>query len=213
MPTEAQSSPSSVPPASLAHGCPGPPPLQQGAVPVSPVVNHPPMATQGSLNFDSPPHTTPSLFSPIPKTYRVLSPILTGGLLWRKNSLLFRPNHNWDLVPPPPSANVVTGKWIFRHKFHADSSSDRYKARRVLHGLTQRPSVDYDETFSPVVESATVRTVLIPALSTVAYSSAGCQERVSSGDPNIDSLLLSASSLPCHVCRLNKSLFGLKQAP
>jgi hypothetical protein len=36
----------------------------------------------------------------------------------------------------------------------------RYKAHWVLHGFTQRPDVDYDETFSPVVKSAMVRTVL-----------------------------------------------------
>jgi len=69
-------------------------------------------------------------------------------------------NHTWDLVPRPAKVNVVTGKWIFKHKFHADGSLERYKARWVLRGFTQRPGVDYDETFSPVVKPATVRTVL-----------------------------------------------------
>jgi len=62
-------------------------------------------------------------------------------------------NNTWDLVPRPPGANVVTGKWIFRHKYLADGTLDRYKACWVLHGFTQRPGVDYDETFSPVVQT------------------------------------------------------------
>jgi hypothetical protein len=69
-------------------------------------------------------------------------------------------NNTWDLVPRLPGTNVVTGKWIFRHKLTSNSSLDRYKARWVLHGFTQRPRVDYDETFSHVVKFATVRAVL-----------------------------------------------------
>jgi hypothetical protein len=45
-------------------------------------------------------------------------------------------NHTWDLVPCPPRANVVTGKWIFKHKLQSDGSLERYKARWVLHGFT-----------------------------------------------------------------------------
>ncbi|WVZ91848.1 hypothetical protein U9M48_037970 [Paspalum notatum var. saurae] len=74
-------------------------------------------------------------------------------------------NQTWDLVPPPPGGNVVTGKWIWMHKRRADGTLDLYKARWVLRGFTQRPGVDYDETFSPVVKPATVRTVLSLALS------------------------------------------------
>jgi hypothetical protein len=74
-------------------------------------------------------------------------------------------NHTWDLVPRPPGTNVVTDKWLFRHKLTSDGSLDRYKARWVLRGFTQRPRVDYDETFSPVIKFATVRVVLSLALS------------------------------------------------
>jgi hypothetical protein len=74
-------------------------------------------------------------------------------------------NHTWDLVPRPPCTNVVTVKWLFRHKLTLAGSLDRYKARWVLRGFTQHPGVDYDETFSPVVKFATVRIVLSLALS------------------------------------------------
>jgi hypothetical protein len=74
-------------------------------------------------------------------------------------------NNTWDLVLRLTGANVVTGKWIFKRKLKPDGSLDRYKARWVLRGFTQRPRVDYDETFSPVVKPATVRIVLTLAVS------------------------------------------------
>jgi hypothetical protein len=42
----------------------------------------------------------------------------------------------------------------------SDDSLDRYKAHWVLQGFTQRPGVDYDKTFRPIVKFATIRTVL-----------------------------------------------------
>ena len=60
---------------------------------------------------------------------------------------------------------MVTDKWVFKHKFKADGSLKRYKPHWVLHNFTQRPGVDYDETFNPVVKPATLRTVLTLALS------------------------------------------------
>ena len=74
-------------------------------------------------------------------------------------------NTTWRLVPRPPVANVVTGKWIFRHKFHSDGTLARHKARGVVHGFTQRHGVDYDETFSPILKPATIRVVLSIAAS------------------------------------------------
>jgi hypothetical protein len=71
----------------------------------------------------------------------------------------------WELVPRPQGSNVVTGKSVFTHKLRADGTLNRYKARWVLQSFTQRPRVDYDETFSPVVKPATVHTVLVTAVS------------------------------------------------
>ena len=74
-------------------------------------------------------------------------------------------NQTWDLVPPPPHANIVSGKWLYRHKLNADGSLARYKARWVVRGFSQQHGLDYDETFSPVVKPATIRTVLSLAVS------------------------------------------------
>jgi hypothetical protein len=72
-------------------------------------------------------------------------------------------NGTWDLVPRPPSANIVTGNVFSRTNF-IQMAISRYKARWVLRGSTQRSGIDYDETFSPVIKHATVRTVLSVAL-------------------------------------------------
>jgi len=74
-------------------------------------------------------------------------------------------NRTWCLVDRPPGANVVSGKWVFRHKLNPDGSLERYKARWVVRGFTQRAGIDFSETFSPVVKPATIRTVLAIAAS------------------------------------------------
>jgi hypothetical protein len=128
-------------------------------------------------------------------------------------------NNTWDLVPCPPRANVVDGKWIFKHKFQSDGSLERYKARWVLRGFTQRPGIDFDETFSPVVKPATVRTVLSLALSRSwpihqldvknAFLHGTLAETVYCKQPSG----FEDSAHPDFVCLLKKSLYGLKQAP
>ncbi|GJX17486.1 ribonuclease H-like domain-containing protein, partial [Tanacetum coccineum] len=55
--------------------------------------------------------------------------------------------------------------WLFRHKFLADSTLSRYKARLVANGSTQLEGIDVDETFSPIVKPGTTRTVLSLATS------------------------------------------------
>jgi hypothetical protein len=97
-------------------------------------------------------------------------------------------NDTWCLVPRPPGVNQVTGKWIYRHKLLADGSLDRYKARWVLQGFTQRSGIDYDETFSPVVKLATVRLVLSLALSQ-NWRIHGCQKCILTWHFDRDSLL------------------------
>lgn len=49
---------------------------------------------------------------------------------------------------------------MFKHKYNPDGSLDRYKARWVVRGFTQRACIDFSETFTPVVKPATIRTVL-----------------------------------------------------
>jgi hypothetical protein len=163
--------------------------------------------------------STPPDTSPVPSSVRtaLANPHWRRAMEEEYADLLA--NHTWDLVPCPPGTNVVTDKWLFRHKLTLDGSLDRYKARWVLRGFTQRPGVDYDETFSPVVKFATVHVVLSLALSRNweihqldvknAFLHGTLMETVYCSQPTsfVD------ADRPDLVCRLNRSLYDLKQAP
>jgi hypothetical protein len=128
-------------------------------------------------------------------------------------------NDTWRLVPRPPGANVVSGKWIFKHKYHSDGTLARHKARWVVRGFSQQHGIDYDETFSPVVKHPTIRTVLSIAASRSwpirqldvknAFLHGHLEETVYCQQPPgfVD------PAAPDHVCLLQRSLYGLKQAP
>ena len=74
-------------------------------------------------------------------------------------------NRTCDLASRPPQSNILSGTWVFKHKFKADGTLERYKACWVLQGFTHHLGIDFDDTFCPVVKPATVRTVLSLALS------------------------------------------------
>ncbi|GKD64818.1 retrotransposon protein, putative, ty1-copia subclass, partial [Tanacetum coccineum] len=74
-------------------------------------------------------------------------------------------NHTWALVPRPKGVNIVGFKWVFKLKQNPDGSTDKYKARLVARGFTQQYGIDYQDTFSPVVKPATIRLVLLLAVS------------------------------------------------
>jgi hypothetical protein len=71
-----------------------------------------------------------------------------------------RTNQVWDLVDLPPGRKAIGNKWVLKIKRKADGSIERYKARLVAKVYTQKEGVDYEETFSPVVRFASIRTIL-----------------------------------------------------
>ena len=57
----------------------------------------------------------------------------------------------WDMVELPRDRKAVGSKWVYKLKMNADGLVERYKARLVPQGFTQKFGIDYAETFCPVV--------------------------------------------------------------
>jgi len=128
-------------------------------------------------------------------------------------------NKTWTLVPLFLSQNLVGCKWVFRVKRKPNGITEHHKTRLVAKGFHQQRGIDYTNTFSPVVKPTTIRVVLSLAVSrgwslhqlgvNNAFLYDILKEDVYTTQPPrfID---LSRSS---HVCKLNKAIYSLKQAP
>lgn len=114
----------------------------------------------------------------------------------------------------PPGKTLVQCKWVYKKKL--DSDSVRYRARLVAKGFTQKPGLDYDETFSPVVRHSTLR--LLFALSVqldlnvthldvrTAFLNGDLKEDIYMAHPNVN----LDDKNNCKIVKLNKAIYGLR---
>lgn len=65
-------------------------------------------------------------------------------------------NNTWELVQETGKQNVLTTKWVYRKKT-SQTGEKKYKARLVVRGCAQKEGIDYNETFSLVVQYTSVR--------------------------------------------------------
>jgi histone deacetylase 1/2 len=128
-------------------------------------------------------------------------------------------NKTWHLVPPSSNKNVIDCKWVYRIKKNSVGTVGRYKARLVAKDFKQRYGIDYEDTFSPVVKAGTIRLVLANLVScgwslwqldvkNVFLHGVLEEEVYMTQPPGFED-----PQAPHHVCRLDKSLYRLKQAP
>jgi hypothetical protein len=69
-------------------------------------------------------------------------------------------NDVWEIVPRPKSKDVVSSKWLFKIKHVVDGSIEKYKARFVARGFSQKEGIDYEETFAPMARYTSIRTII-----------------------------------------------------
>ncbi|CAI7832213.1 unnamed protein product [Closterium sp. NIES-53] len=127
--------------------------------------------------------------------------------------------NTWKVVPISMARNktILTGKWVFRVKTKADGTIDKFKARWVVHGFDQEHGRDFTETFAPVSRHTSLRMLLAVAamkmkkLRQIDVSNAFLYAPV---DAEIYVELPHGSHGETNqVCQLQKSLYGIKQAP
>ena len=66
----------------------------------------------------------------------------------------------WEVFPRPIERIVVGSRWIYKIKHGADGSIEKYKARFVEKGFSQKEGIDYEETFAPVTRYIFIRAVI-----------------------------------------------------
>ena len=69
-------------------------------------------------------------------------------------------NDVWDVVLRPKDKFVVTSKWLYKIKHGADGSAEKFKARFVARGFSQKEGIDYDEIFAPVARYTSIRSII-----------------------------------------------------
>ena len=128
-------------------------------------------------------------------------------------------NQTWDLVELPSGRTSIGSKWVFKVKHKNDGTVERFKARLVAKGYAQQPGVDYDETFSPVVKFQSIGVLLTLAVQhdlllhqmdvVTTFLNGILEETIYMQQP--DGYIQQGKERL--VCKLNKSLYGLKQSP
>jgi len=124
-------------------------------------------------------------------------------------------NNTWTLCRLPVGRTAIRNKWVYTIK---SGTEVRYKARLVAKGFTQRPGIDYEETYSPVVRHDSLRAVLaITAAENLEMVQLDVKTAFLNGDLHEELYMFQPTGFEIEgqedlVCRLNKSLYGLKQA-
>jgi transposase InsO family protein len=126
-------------------------------------------------------------------------------------------NGTWEVVRLPEGEKPIGSGWVFKIKHNADGSIERFKGRFVAKGYSQRPGLDFNEVFAPTVRMATIRLIIaIAAIEGLHLRSVDISNAFLKGELEEEIYMKQPEGFhefgPEYVCRLRKSIYGLKQA-
>nr|GEV52139.1 hypothetical protein [Tanacetum cinerariifolium] len=124
----------------------------------------------------------------------------------------------WIVVDLPPNAKVVRNKWLYKKKTDMDGKVHTYKARLVAKGYTQTYGIDYEETFSHVTDIRAIR-ILMAITAYYDYEIWQMDVKTAFLNGRLDEDIYMEQpegyvdpKYPNRVCKLQRSIYSLKQA-
>jgi hypothetical protein len=157
---------------------------------------------------------------PIPNAYVEAVNDPEWGHLWKEavakeiESLIG--NRTWEEIVPPKGANLTTSKWVFTVKRKTDGSVERFKARLVARGFSQKHGIDFEDTFAPTVRHDTLRAFLaVVCMEDLELHSVDVNNAFTESILKEDIYMQPPPGLelpPGKVLHILRSLYGLKQA-
>lgn len=141
---------------------------------------------------------------------------------WESELSSLAKNQTWVLERLPLGRTAIGCSWLFKRM-----QDGRYKARLVAKGDSERQGIDYEETFAPVAKFTTIRVLLALSCESdwevhgmdvkTAFLNSELEETVYMEIPEGVELPAAKPPRPEYtqpiVCRLQKSIYGLKQSP
>jgi hypothetical protein len=124
----------------------------------------------------------------------------------------------WELVDSgavPPTHKPIGCRWVFKVKYEENGLPKRFKARLVAQGFTQRPGIDYFDTFAPTLRLESMRLILaVVAVQDLELHQLDIVGAYLEGpiDEELYMRVPDGVNAPGKVCRLRRGLYGLKQA-
>ena len=118
----------------------------------------------------------------------------------------------------PENKNVIGCRWLFKVKRSSDGKFDRFKARLVAQGYTQEHGIEYQEVYAPVIRYSAIRSLLALAnhfdleIHQLNVKTAFLQGTLDTEIYMKQPRGYTDKTKPDYVCRLKRSIYGLKKS-